>query len=688
MPEDYDEGEGEEDWISDEDSDAELEDIANLELEFPLEDARKAGKREYLQKCADLGIVPIALFVAKMEVEHINLNHHGMGVKGAVAVSECLKVNDKIRSLNLGDNWLGDQGCAAMAEVLGVNQTLTSLSLSSNRIGLPGAHALAKKIRVNGSLAELNLRSNRLDDRAAIQLAASIATSTSLTRLDLSYNHFGEEAGKAFGEMLTSNNSLLELSLRWNGLGKKGGSQLAEGLRRNYLLNQLDLSWNGLGDLGSKTISEVLSENSSLTHLDISHNSINMDGALALAEGIEGNKSLLELELGFNPMGMTQKKVAQQDLTGLEAIVRAIRLKEHLSSVGMTEVQEGASVARGRASRFDPANPAGHYILDISRAWDLFLAEKLWSRMLEQKGETWANVTLDSSKVHVHGEDGSVTWQLPTKGVLEFDYVDWTLGLENSFRFDLSLPSDHMIATKLLDRAALTEGEAATSTRLNDVPFSFGGAEALPTSGILKLVYVVTRPIDRLGIGVDLDLGVLAERDMCLELWKRELTTSLEMWKAVQLQRPEGGEGEFAALSRDKAWIFPEVPDGGRLRFEYTVILSAKRQERGIYFSPPMDSFKFKRLGETLAIESLSDFERWSLIKMAAAVNYFSSRQAKILVEAMNYRKGKLDAAILLFSRSIDPAQYGEFVMESLGTDADRQALMDAIHPPDTGERD
>jgi hypothetical protein len=39
-----------------------------MELEFPLEDTRKAGKREYLQKCADLGIVPIALFVAKMEV--------------------------------------------------------------------------------------------------------------------------------------------------------------------------------------------------------------------------------------------------------------------------------------------------------------------------------------------------------------------------------------------------------------------------------------------------------------------------------------------------------------------------------------------------------------------------------------------------------------------------------------------
>lgn len=68
--EDEDEGE-EDDWDSDEESDAELDDITNLELEFPLEDAQKAGKREYLKRCAELNIVPIALFIAKMEAEHI-----------------------------------------------------------------------------------------------------------------------------------------------------------------------------------------------------------------------------------------------------------------------------------------------------------------------------------------------------------------------------------------------------------------------------------------------------------------------------------------------------------------------------------------------------------------------------------------------------------------------------------------
>ena len=36
-------------------------------------------------KCSELQIVPVAMFIAKLECEHINLRHHGMGVKGARA---------------------------------------------------------------------------------------------------------------------------------------------------------------------------------------------------------------------------------------------------------------------------------------------------------------------------------------------------------------------------------------------------------------------------------------------------------------------------------------------------------------------------------------------------------------------------------------------------------------------------
>lgn len=35
--------------------------------------------------------------------------------------------------------------------------------------------------------------------------------------------------------------------------------------------------------------------------------------------------------------------------------------------VGLSNVQSGGSYARGRASRFDPKNPDGHYALDLQQ---------------------------------------------------------------------------------------------------------------------------------------------------------------------------------------------------------------------------------------------------------------------------------------------------------------------------------
>ena len=46
-----------------------------------------------------------------------------------------------------------------------------------------------------------------------------------------------------------------------------------------------------------------------------------------------------------------------------------------------------------RASRFDPKNPDGHYALEMTSPWDRFIAETLLERMLNEKGESWINVT-------------------------------------------------------------------------------------------------------------------------------------------------------------------------------------------------------------------------------------------------------------------------------------------------------
>ena len=132
-------------WESDLESEAEIAEIMQLDI---AEDTSNTGKKEYLAKCSELKIVPIAMFIAKLDCEHINLRHHGMGVKGALAISSALLVNSQIRSLNLGDNWLKDDGTHALAQVFAHNTALTSINLSDNRIGLPGILSLCQQLQV------------------------------------------------------------------------------------------------------------------------------------------------------------------------------------------------------------------------------------------------------------------------------------------------------------------------------------------------------------------------------------------------------------------------------------------------------------------------------------------------------------------------------------------------------------
>jgi Ran GTPase-activating protein (RanGAP) involved in mRNA processing and transport len=422
-------------WESDVESEAEIAEIMQLDI---AEDASNTGKREYLAKCSELKIVPVAMFIAKLDCEHINLRHHGMGVKGALAISAAVVVNSQIRSLNLGDNWLKDDGTHALAQVLSTNSALTSINLSDNRIGLPGIISLCQHLQDNSTLAELSLKGNALADRSARELAAAFKQSSSLTKVDLSYNEFSEEAGKAFGDMLASHSHLLDVNLKWNALKANGGKAIAKGLESNQVLNKMDLGWNGLGDEGMRAVAEMLKQNAALTHLDVSHNRVNPDGCRELAEGIKNNHNLLSLEVGFNPMGVTTSGGGrlQHDTSGIVALIDALRTSENVEQVGLSNVQSGGSYARGRASRFDPKNPDGHYALDLLQPWDRFIAETLHERMINEKGESWINVGLDAHAIDI-GLDG---WKLPEKGTLDFDYVTWKRGLEASFRLDLSNP--------------------------------------------------------------------------------------------------------------------------------------------------------------------------------------------------------------------------------------------------------
>ena len=661
------------------DSEVEIAELMQLDL---ADDSATSGKSEYLAKCSELKIVPIAIFIAKLDCEHINLRHHGMGVKGALSVAAALTVNTQIRSLNLGDNWLRDDGTHAIAKVLVTNASLTSLNLADNRIGLPGIMSICKHMQQNSTLAELSLRGNELNDRAAAPLAEAFKASSSLTKVDLSYNAFGEEAGKVFGDMLNGHSHLLDVNLKWNALKAKGATAIAEGLKQNSVLNRVDLGWNGLEDAGIAAIADMLGANAALTHLDVSHNRVNPAGCEKLAEGIKNNHNLLSLELGFNPMGVasSEKGVLTSQKSGITALIEALRASENIEAVGLSNVQSGGSYARGRASRFDPKNPDGHYALDLSQPWDRFIAETLYERMTHEKGESWINTTLA-----VGGSGGKTSpidvtldsFQMPPKGTLELDYVTWKRGLEATFKLDLANPCDLFIAEKLMQRAQASEGagdgdgvEELRECKLNDEPFDT--SSPLPSSGTLHVVYFSTLQQDAISFAIDLDLGQASARAILLRLWERVLTTPTDFWAACA---HNGSDTTY------QDWYYPVVPESGTLALTYCVRLAIKPYDRGVFFSAPMKPKSFESMIQTLSVQGshkCSDFDKVNLIKQASMRNYFTSVQVKALIDTVSYRKGKIEAAVLLHPRTTDQANF-HHALKSLDKDSDRQDILDMV---------
>ena len=627
------------------------------------------------------------MFIAKLDCEHINLRHHGMGVKGALAISSALLINTQIRSLNLGDNWLKDDGTHALATVFPTNTALTSINLSDNRIGLPGVMSICHHLGDNSTLAELSLKGNALTDRSARELSAAFTQSSSLTKVDLSYNEFSEESGKFFGEMLSGHAHLLDFNLKWNGLKANGGRSVAKGLESNQVLNKMDLGWNGLGDEGIKAVAEMLKQNAALTHLDVSHNRVNPDGCRELAEGIKNNHNLLSLEVGFNPMGVTTQLGGklQHDPTGIVALIEALRTSENIEQVGLSNVQSGGSYARGRASRFDPKNPDGHYALDLTQPWDRFIAETLHERMINEKGESWINVGLNAHALEMPGEG----WELPAKGTLEFDYVTWKRGLEASFRLDLSNPCDLFLGEKLLARVANSDASADAEgaeelreCKLNDEPLD--PSSSLPNSGTLQVVYFSTLQQDTISFELSLNLAQANDKAICLRLWERALSTPTDDWSSATL------DGEATSFD---TWQYPAVPDGGALTIAYAVRLAIKPYDRGVFFSPAISTAPFQRILATLegtlpgkepreprssAQPPPADFDKVNLLRQVATRNYFTSNQVKALIDLISYRKNKIEAAVLLHPRTTDQANFVH-ALKSLDKETDRQDILEMV---------
>jgi hypothetical protein len=103
-------------------------------------------------------------------ITSLNIKCMNIGIRGAVSISESLKVNSSLTHLSLS-HWCNAH---AIADVLKENTRLTSINLANNNIKVKGAIAIADALKENTSLTSIDLRGNDIRDDGAVAIADAL----------------------------------------------------------------------------------------------------------------------------------------------------------------------------------------------------------------------------------------------------------------------------------------------------------------------------------------------------------------------------------------------------------------------------------------------------------------------------------------------------------------------------------
>lgn len=176
---------------------------------------------------------------------------------GCKALKKALEKNSTLIHLHISTNPIGDAGAKALATTK--QMQLLELNLLDADIGDIGAEAISELLRVNNKLLSLELHHNRIKCKGAICLSAALMenkNSSQLRRLHLQDNQIGDDGIKAIGELMKSNTKLNFLSVRSNLFGDSGGLYLSEALLQNTRLCAFFASCPHMGSIGEEALTE------------------------------------------------------------------------------------------------------------------------------------------------------------------------------------------------------------------------------------------------------------------------------------------------------------------------------------------------------------------------------------------------------------------------------------------------
>lgn len=306
----------------------------------------KGGVHSREHRAIVSGVVVGAFIRIHASLNRLDLRSLPLGVEGGRALALALSANTSLTALSLPEAQLGDDGAEQIAHALIGNPrcALQSLNLSDNGVGVRGASAIAEYLRVAGaSLTALDgvgmsgtyfrqlrgvdpvqsLSLKGLGDTDSVVVGALLGANTTLKTLDLgtSSNAMGKGWGPVVAQALVVNTVLTSLSLGSNGLGDAGGVAVAESLHgKNFMLRALDVSSNRLQVPAARALAAVVASEVNLTSLNVGSNELGERGAIALFEAVARNHSLTSLNVSSNDLcpPPAEKKVGEPGSGGGE----------------------------------------------------------------------------------------------------------------------------------------------------------------------------------------------------------------------------------------------------------------------------------------------------------------------------------------------------------------------------------
>jgi hypothetical protein len=207
--------------------------------------------------------------------------------RGAIYLSELLKVNKTIRQLFIGYNKINDKGLASLIKVISTtNKKINHLDISSNYLKLKDFQVLIEYLKTNPELSLLDISDNRLDSQSCTLLGEVLNTVNKIKTLNMSNMGINSENILILFKSLCMN----EIILDDNDIGDEGLPLLIKIFSENQNLKKISLKNTNLSGKGLDNLLKILEKMNDFKELHLENNHIDESGINSMMNAVEGKQ--------------------------------------------------------------------------------------------------------------------------------------------------------------------------------------------------------------------------------------------------------------------------------------------------------------------------------------------------------------------------------------------------------------